>query len=104
MGLNLYSQQVYIVKEARELLFDGYQDELIDMAREVARVSPVKLNIPYDRFGWFYGVCITFKCLKYQIPNIHTHSGSLFNREMVAMISVEVSTFTQERETLINWV
>lgn len=61
MGLNLYSQQVYIVKEARELLFDGYQDELIDMAREVARVSPVKLNIPYDRFGWFYGVRITFK-------------------------------------------
>lgn len=31
----------------RELLFDGYQDELIDQVQGV-------MPIPYDKFGWFY--------------------------------------------------
>lgn len=57
MGLNLYNQQVFVVKEARELLFDGYQDDLIDMARYLSKVSFRSSSIPYDRFGWFYKVC-----------------------------------------------
>lgn len=57
MGLNLYQHQAFITKEARELLFEGYEDDLIDMAHEVAKFgNPFKLNIPYDRFGWFYQV------------------------------------------------
>lgn len=56
MGLNLYNQQSYVIKEARELLFDGYQEDLIDMAHEMSKMGAFKLNIPYDRFGWLYGV------------------------------------------------
>lgn len=56
VGLNLYSQKAYITKEARELLFEGYQDDLIDMARELARFDPETFAIPTDRFGWFYQV------------------------------------------------
>lgn len=56
MGLKLYNQQVHITKDAKELLFEGYEDDLIDMARSVASIGPMKMNIPYDRFGWFYGV------------------------------------------------
>lgn len=58
MGLKLYNQQVAVTKEARELLFDGYEDDLIDMARTMSAITPLKLNIPYDRFGWFYGVSV----------------------------------------------
>lgn len=56
VGLSLYKQQVYVTKEAREFLFDGYQDDLIDMAREMARFDPAQFAVPYDRFGWFYQV------------------------------------------------
>lgn len=57
MGLNLYSQEAFITKTAHELLFDGYQDDLIDMARIMADFGTFDVTIPYDRFGWFYGVC-----------------------------------------------
>lgn len=50
----MYSQKAYVTKEAHELLFDGYQDDLIDMARQLALVDPETFAIPYDRFGWFY--------------------------------------------------
>lgn len=59
VGLNLYSQKAFVVKNARELLFEGYQDDLIDMARELARFDPETFAIPYDRFGWFYDVSAT---------------------------------------------
>lgn len=57
MGLTLYNQQTFVVKSARELLFDGYQDDMIDMARVLGPASIRKFSIPYDRFGWFYQVC-----------------------------------------------
>lgn len=56
MGLSMYSQQTFVVKEARELLFDGYEEDLIDMAHEMSKLGAFKLNIPYDRFGWLYAV------------------------------------------------
>lgn len=53
----MYRQKIYIVKEARELLFDGYEDKLITLARRVTkRFKQIKLEVPYDRFGWLYGV------------------------------------------------
>lgn len=57
MGLTLYGEKTYIVKPARELLFEGYQSDLIDMARDLASFEDETLEIPYDRFGWFYQVC-----------------------------------------------
>lgn len=59
MGLNLYNQHTFVVKEARELLFDGYEEDLIDMANELAKFGTIKLKIPYDKFGWMYGVSLT---------------------------------------------
>lgn len=37
---------------ARELIFDGYDDKLL---RLVANLSIPGLNIPFSKFGWFYG-------------------------------------------------
>lgn len=56
MGLSLYDQQPFVTKEARELLFDGYEDDLIEMANGMAKFGAFNLKVPYDRFGWFYGV------------------------------------------------
>lgn len=56
LALNLYQQSIYVTKEAREFLFDGYQDALIDMAQEFQSMGVKDVNIPYDRFGWFYTV------------------------------------------------
>lgn len=41
-----------MTKTIRELLFDGYDDKLLVMAK--------KFNIsiiPFTKFGWFYQVC-----------------------------------------------
>lgn len=41
-----------MTKTVRELLFDGYDDRLLAMAK--------KFNIsiiPFTKFGWFYQVC-----------------------------------------------
>lgn len=59
MGLSLYNQQAFVTKEARELLFDGYEEDLINMAQQLSSLGTFELNIPYDRFGWLYGVSCT---------------------------------------------
>lgn len=55
-GLGMYEQLVYVTKSAQELLFDGYQDDLIDIAIEFSRTDKTVPTPPYDRFGWFYTV------------------------------------------------
>lgn len=55
LGLSMYDHQPYIVKKANELLFDGYEDDLISMAATVQDMG-MNLNIPYKRFGWMYDV------------------------------------------------
>lgn len=57
MGLSLYGHKVYVVKKANELLFDGYEDDLISMAATMQDMG-MNLNIPYKRFGWMYDVSI----------------------------------------------
>lgn len=61
MGLNLFNQLVYITKSANELLFEGYEDDLIDVAREMSVTDETIPTIPYDKFGWFYTVCTALK-------------------------------------------
>lgn len=54
MGLNLILMgraQVTVTKSVRELLFDGYDDPLLDLIREA---NLPNVNLPFDRFGWFY--------------------------------------------------
>lgn len=38
-----------------QFLFKGYEDELINMAK-------VFIDIPYDKFGWFYKVSKAVLC------------------------------------------
>lgn len=42
-------EHLTVTKSVRELLFDGYDDKLLDL---VKRTKIFK--VPYDKFGWFY--------------------------------------------------
>lgn len=50
--LKMLKSEVFIVKTAGELLFDGYSDPLIDLGRRF----PMGDIPPIDKFGWFYQV------------------------------------------------
>lgn len=53
--LDIYTDKIYIVKTVDELLFSGYQDDLLDMVKE----SGLDENpLPFDKFGWFYEVVV----------------------------------------------
>lgn len=49
--LNEEGGTFYVTKKVREVLFDGYQDKLLDFVRKLNKKG---LNIPFDKFGWFY--------------------------------------------------
>ncbi|CAH0406780.1 unnamed protein product [Chilo suppressalis] len=53
MGLAMFGQRVSVSKTARELLFDGYEDPLLDLAKSLP-ASTTGGAPPVDRFGWFY--------------------------------------------------
>lgn len=52
MGLSLYDQDVFVAKTAGELLFDGYEDNMVLMGKQLFDAS----EVPFDRVGWFYTV------------------------------------------------
>jgi scavenger receptor class B, member 1 len=54
IGLNSYEQQIAVSKTARELLFDGYEDDMVLMGREGTFEGFKVPDNPYDRIGWFY--------------------------------------------------
>jgi scavenger receptor class B, member 1 len=60
MGLNSYEEKFTVAKTARELLFEGYEDEMVLAGKEgmVQGFDPV--DIPFDKIGWFYKVCMIF--------------------------------------------
>lgn len=45
--------QLPVTKTVRELLFDGYDDPLLDLLNLIKNST---FNIPFDKFGWFYAV------------------------------------------------
>lgn len=47
--LNRDHHDIFVVKKARELLFDGYQHGMDEIS--------MSLGITSDRFGWFSQVC-----------------------------------------------
>ena len=60
IGFNTFAKSIgvknlFIEKKVRELLFEGYSDPLLDIAKFIPPDFPVKIP-PYDRFGWFYTV------------------------------------------------
>lgn len=50
MGLKLYNQEVSVIKTAGELLFDGYEDDMVLMGKHMFDAD----EVPFDRVGWFY--------------------------------------------------
>lgn len=57
-GLNTFNQKNYIVKTIDEMLFTGYEDGMIDLAKKLPMFDASE--IPFDKFGWFYTVNIFF--------------------------------------------
>lgn len=58
LGLSLYKQELAISKTARELLFEGYEDDMVSMGREGLVEGFDVRDIPYDKIGWFYLVSL----------------------------------------------
>lgn len=48
-------EKIYIQKPVREILFDGYDDPLIDIA---LKLNISGLNLPFTKFGWFVDVSL----------------------------------------------
>ncbi|GLV39928.1 croquemort [Carabus blaptoides fortunei] len=40
---------VYVSKTARELLFEGYDDKMLDLVEKLN----ISINVPFKKFGWF---------------------------------------------------
>lgn len=55
--VNEVNTTVFVSKSVREFLFDGYDDPLLDAAQVLKHL--VNVTIPFDKFGWFYGVSIS---------------------------------------------
>ncbi|XP_059055477.1 protein peste-like [Achroia grisella] len=53
MGLAVFGQQISVSKTAGELLFDGYEDSLLDFAKTLPP-SATDGAPQVDRFGWFF--------------------------------------------------
>lgn len=53
LGLSLYGQEISVTKLAREFLFEGYEDELVNAAKEMPFLTE-GAEVPFDRVGWFY--------------------------------------------------
>lgn len=92
LGLNVYQQELVISKSARELLFEGYEDDMVLMGKEGLIEGFNAQDIPYDRIGWFYLVC------RINFSDEETRNElkilSLF-REMQPTSSAEITTCTQ---------
>lgn len=53
VGLQIYEQKLYVTKTAREFLFEGYEDDLVTIAKDLPYLTEGK-SVPFDRVGWFY--------------------------------------------------
>ncbi|GLH07584.1 Protein croquemort [Gryllus bimaculatus] len=52
MGIATLGQQLHETHSVGELLFDGFESTLINMAQKLPGLA--SMDIPFDRFGWFY--------------------------------------------------
>lgn len=50
--VNNVDTQIFVTKTVTQLLFDGYDDPLLDAASVIKYL--VNISIPFDKFGWFY--------------------------------------------------
>lgn len=104
MGLNSYEEYVTVAKTARELLFEGYEDDMVLAGKEgiVEDFNPE--DIPFDRIGWFYKVSkFSFpsnQCKFYQKSKVFT---LIFFRETQHQSLQVLTEFTQAKMIFQNW-
>lgn len=60
MALNTYEEGISVSKTARELLFDGYEDDMVSAGREGITPEFDPQDVPFDKIGWFYKVSWKF--------------------------------------------
>lgn len=53
VGLAIFQQRLHVTKTVRELLFEGYEDPLLDFAKSLPPGATGGAPL-VDRFGWFY--------------------------------------------------
>ena len=82
LGLNLYQQNISVSKTARELLFEGYEDDLVLIGREglIEGFEDISNN-PYDRIGWFYLVSFQYNLSRLLSKNPFTFYVAKRNRQ-----------------------
>ena len=56
IALNSYEETLVNAKTARELLFEGYEDDMVLAGKEGISQDFDPNDIPFDRIGWFYKV------------------------------------------------
>ena len=59
-------QTVHIKKKVGDILFFGYSDPLLDIARSLPSFSGIEVP-PFDKFAWFYNVNIVKILIIYHI-------------------------------------
>ncbi|KAK9507969.1 hypothetical protein O3M35_007725 [Rhynocoris fuscipes] len=50
--LKIEESDVFVTKSVNELLFDGYDDKFLTIAKKLEKI--LKYKLPFDKFGWFY--------------------------------------------------
>lgn len=50
VGLSIYNQNLNVLKTAAELLFDGYEDDMVTVGKTIFNAD----EVPFDRVGYFY--------------------------------------------------
>lgn len=58
-AMRVLDQKLIITKTVNELLFEGYDDKMLDIARRFNVTQ-----IPFSKFGWFFSVSIFYKINK----------------------------------------
>lgn len=53
---NIYNP--YLTKTAGELIFDGYDDPILDIMNILNFIAPI--NVPFKKVGWLFGVIKSF--------------------------------------------
>lgn len=74
VGLQIYDQEISVTKLAREFLFEGYEDDLVNAAKELPFLTEGQA-VPFDRVGWFYMRNDTANLTG--VFNMHTGEGDL---------------------------
>lgn len=58
----------YVTKTAGELIFDGYDDPVLDVIIKLKNHG-IHIDLPFKKVGWFYGVIYNLLLLLFIFVN-----------------------------------